>query len=83
MIVAFGLGDGDPEEPWFDDFVGVGGDQVWAVVDATRKTEDTSRWVGMLRGRVQVDAMASIRVAQTSTPDSLHALGLPEAWSDA
>jgi hypothetical protein len=83
VIVAFGLGDGDPDEPWFDDFVGIGGDQVWVVVDATRKTEDTHRWVGRLRTRVQVDAMASIRVAQTSTPESLAALGLPEAWSDA
>jgi hypothetical protein len=82
VIVAFGIGDGDPDEPWFDDFVGIGGDQVWAVVDATRKTEDTQRWVAQLRTRVQVDAMASIRVAQTSTPESLAALGLPEAWTD-
>jgi hypothetical protein len=82
VIVAFGIGDGDPDEPWFDDFVAIGGDQVWAVVDATRKTEDTQRWVGQLRSRVQVDAMASIRVAQTSTPESLAGLGLPEAWSD-
>jgi hypothetical protein len=57
-------------------------DQVWVVVDASRKPADTAAWVGMLRGALPVQAIAVVHGVETSTPDSVHGLGLPVGWSD-
>ncbi len=83
VIVAYGIADGDVAAGRFEGLTNIDGDQVWAVVDATRKHLDTKRWLDDLRRRVQVDAIASIRVPLTSTPETLAQLGLPEAWTDA
>ncbi len=58
-------------------------DQVWVAVDASRKHADTERWVTALCTVLPVQAMAVLRTAWTSTPESVFSLGLPEGWSDA
>jgi hypothetical protein len=82
VIVAYGIGDGDPSDPRFAGLLTIDSDQAWLVVDSTRRQEDTLAWTGRLRGRLQVDAVASLRSSKVRT-DSLAVLGLPEAWSDS
>ncbi|MGN6742666.1 MAG: hypothetical protein ACTHJL_05130 [Amnibacterium sp.] len=81
VIVAYGLGDGDVDDPRYDGLLSIDSDQAWLVVDATRRPEHTLRWTGSLRGRLQVDAVASIR-AREAGGSALPELGLPEAWTD-
>jgi hypothetical protein len=81
VIVAYGLGDGDVDDPRFDGLLSIDSDQAWLVVDATRRPEHTLRWTGSLRGRLQVDAVASVR-AREAGGSALPELGLPEAWTD-
>jgi hypothetical protein len=59
---------------------GIRPDQVWVVVDAGRKAEDTARWVRAVASVVPVDAVAVIRQDSTSTPETVDALGLPIGW---
>lgn len=62
---------------------GIRPDQVWLAVDATRKPDDTARWVNALATAVSVQALAVLRSGWTSTPESVQSLGLPQGWSDA
>ena len=62
---------------------GIRPDQLWLAVDASRKPEDTAAWVNAVCTVVSVQALAVLRTAWTSTPDTVRALGLPEGWSDA
>jgi hypothetical protein len=57
-------------------------DQIWVVVDASRKPADTAAWVGMVRAAFPVQAIAVVHGVETATPDSVHGLGLPVGWSD-
>jgi len=57
-------------------------DQIWLVVDASRKHEDTAAWVGALRASLPATAIAVLHGVETATPDSVNALGLPIGWSD-
>jgi hypothetical protein len=57
-------------------------DQVWAVVDAGRKTEDTARWVNDLAAAAEVTALAVVGTTSTSSPQTVNQLGLPVGWSD-
>lgn len=83
-IVAFGLGEGGPTLAMRSAVVAsLGSDQAWLAVDASRKEADTAQWVQTVRKTVQAQAIAVLRSAWTSTPDSVRALGLPEGWSDA
>ncbi|MDQ1530749.1 MAG: hypothetical protein QOE37_854 [Microbacteriaceae bacterium] len=84
VIVAYGLGDGDPADPRYAGLLTIDSDQAWLVVDSARRQEDTLAWTGRLRGRLQVDAVASLGGATaTVRSDTLAVLGLPEAWSDS
>jgi len=58
-------------------------DQLWLAVDASRKPEDTAAWVGAVCTVVSVQALAVLRTAWTTTPETVRSLGLPEGWSDA
>lgn len=55
-------------------------DQVWAVVDASRKPEDTARWVRKLSSVVQLDAVVGTQRDATLTPETVAMLGLPVSW---
>jgi hypothetical protein len=82
VIVAYGVGDGDLGDARFDGLLTIDSDQAWLVVDATRRPEHTLTWTGALRGRLQVDAVASVRARAAGAPHPLPELGLPEAWTD-
>ncbi len=52
---------------------------VWAVVDATRRSEDLVRWLSVLP---QLEALAVHSVGLTSDPEAVHRLGVPVAMID-
>ena len=60
----------------------IGADQVWVVVDASRKTEDTTRWVNLVVTVVQVHAVAALGRQFTTSPATVDDLGLPVQWMD-
>jgi len=83
-IVAWGIGAGD--ERLATDAAAIAStrpDQVWLAVDASRKHDDTERWVAALSTVLPVQAMAVLRTGFTGSPETVASLGLPEAWSDA
>jgi hypothetical protein len=73
-VVAWGVEAGMP--------AAMRADQVWAVVDASRKPLDTKARVGELREAVPVQAMAVLGLHRTSTPDTLRRLGLRQGWTE-
>jgi hypothetical protein len=56
----------------------MGATAVWAVVDATRKTADLTRY---LRALGPVDALAVHAIADTADPASVLGLPSPKAWA--
>ena len=50
-------------------------DQVWVVVDAGRKQEDTARWVGVLSAQLDVTAVAVVGAAETGSPETVNGAG--------
>jgi hypothetical protein len=65
------------------DLAAIAPDQVWVAVDVSRKHDDTAAWVRAVDAVLAVDALAATGASLTSTPDSVHALGLPVLWLDA
>ncbi|MBW4031134.1 MAG: hypothetical protein HIU88_00545 [Acidobacteria bacterium] len=57
-------------------------DQIWIVVDVSRKPADTAAWVGAVRASVAAQAIAVLHGVETGTPDTVNELGLPVGWSD-
>ena len=55
-------------------------EQVWVVVDASRKHADTAAWVEALRAVTHVHAMVVVGRSRTRTPETVQLLGLPEGW---
>ncbi|MBE0010823.1 MULTISPECIES: hypothetical protein [unclassified Arthrobacter] len=60
----------------------LGADQVWIVVDASRKPLDTAAWVTEVADEVSVTALAVVATAATSSPESVNTLGIPVGWVD-
>ncbi|MEV8213482.1 hypothetical protein [Leifsonia sp. NPDC077715] len=58
-------------------------DQVWVVVDVSRKHDDSALWVGAVDAVLAVDAVVATGASLTVSPDSVHALGLPVLWLEA
>jgi hypothetical protein len=58
----------------------LGADQVWAVVDASRKPADTVRWVQSAGAAVPIDVVAVLGAESTATPGTVGELGLPIGW---
>jgi hypothetical protein len=56
-------------------------DQIWLVVDVSRKPEDTAAWVTACREVLDVHGVVATGGALTSTPHSITALGLPVLWA--
>ena len=52
-------------------------DQIWLVVDAAIKHEDTSAWVKAVASVADVHGLAVIGSARTSTPQTVNLLGIP------
>jgi len=80
-IVAVGLGSGGPiAEANASRIPLLGADAVWVAVDATRKPDDTARWVAAVTAAVPVREMAVLDAPLTESPESVHDLGLRQAW---
>jgi len=80
-IVAIGLGSGGPiAEANASRIPLIGADAVWVAVDATRKPEDTARWVAAVVAAAPVREMAVLDAPLTESPESVHDLGLRQAW---
>ncbi|MCU1638257.1 MAG: hypothetical protein JWL94_904 [Microbacteriaceae bacterium] len=80
-IVAVGLGSGRRGITVSGDMLrSIAADQVWVVVDASRKPEDTANWVAAVANVCPVVAMAVVGRHDTATPDSVDALGWPVGW---
>ncbi|MCY1695307.1 hypothetical protein [Curtobacterium sp. SL109] len=56
---------------------GLAPDQVWVVVDAGRKHEDSLLMVHAVAAVVPVAGVLAVGTRETTTPDSVHELGLP------
>ena len=68
VFVAYGVEPGTDVAAAVRD---IGADQVWVVVDAGRKHEDTRLWVQNLASMVHVHAVAAFGLATTLTPESV------------
>ncbi len=79
VFCAFGV---DPGEDALPQLAAIDPDQVWIVVDAGRKVEDTRRWVQRITSTVDVAAIAVVGAAATSTPETVNTLGIPVGWVD-
>jgi hypothetical protein len=82
VLVAFGLGKARNALARVQSVAALSADQVWVVVDAGRKHEDTARWVGVLSAQLNVSAVAVVGAAETGSPESVNGLGLPVGWID-
>ena len=82
VLVAFGLGKARNALARVPSVAALSADQVWVVVDAGRKHEDTARWVGVLTAQLNVTAVAVVGASETGSPESVNGLGLPVGWID-
>jgi hypothetical protein len=83
VIVAFGLGKARDALARLQSVAALSADQLWVVVDAGRKAEDSARWVGVLAAQLDVTAVAVVGAAETATPETVNTLGLPVGWIDS
>lgn len=80
VFIAFGLGsDGSLRANALTELKA---DQVWIVVDATRKPSDTQAWVRKVGWSAPISAMAVIGSQDTLTPSSVNDFDLPIGWID-
>lgn len=80
VVVAFGLGRPAEAFAMTHGLRALAADQIWAAVDATRKHDDTVRWVEAIESVVSLYAVAGFSRADTGTPETINALGLPIRW---
>ena len=82
VLVAFGLGKARNALARVQSVAALSADQVWVVVDAGRKHDDTARWVGVLSAQLNVTAVAVVGASETGSPESVNGLALPVGWID-
>jgi hypothetical protein len=82
VVVAFGLGRPAEAFAMTHGLRALAADQIWAAVDATRKHDDTVRWVEAIESVVSLYAIAGFSRADTGTPETINALGLPVRWCE-
>lgn len=82
VLVAYGLNRAREAAAKPKELAALAADQIWLVVDAGRKHEDTARWVNALASELPVTAIAIVGAAETGTPESVNGLGLPVGWID-
>lgn len=83
VLVAFGLGKARDALARLQSVAALSADQLWVVVDAGRKQEDSARWVGVLAAQLDITAVAVVGAAETASPETVNALGLPVGWIDS
>ena len=84
LLVAFGLGSGvgDDVRARAKAIATIGADQIWGVVDAGRKADDTLNWVRAMQAYVHIDALAVVGSASTNSPGTVNEIGIPIGWED-
>ncbi|WP_323102039.1 hypothetical protein [Intrasporangium sp. YIM S08009] len=82
VLVACGLGPTSAGLPHLEAAAALGADQVWLVVDARHKHDDTSAWVDHVLGSVEVDALAVVGAGDSRSAHTVNDLGLPVGWKD-
>ncbi|GAA5200405.1 hypothetical protein GCM10023346_42400 [Arthrobacter gyeryongensis] len=87
VLVAYGLGRQGETGRHAAGIAALAADQLWLVVDAGRKAEDTAAWVRALSAalaaeRVHVDGLAVFGASETGSPETVNELGLPIGWVD-
>lgn len=80
LLIAFSLGGRTSSKP--DILASVKADQVWLVVDAAHKPEDTDAWVKQACWFTNPHALAVVGAKDTATPESVNELGIPIGWLD-
>ncbi|WP_136612009.1 hypothetical protein [Sinomonas albida] len=60
----------------------LGADQVWLVVDARHKADETADWVAAACAQLPVDALAVVGARETRSASSINSLGIPVGWVD-
>ncbi len=83
VLVAYGLERSRDAAASLQAVAAISADQIWVVVDAGRKHEDTARWVQALGAQLPITALAVVGTAETSTPESVNELGVPVGWIDS
>ncbi|MGT2463336.1 hypothetical protein [Sinomonas atrocyanea] len=81
-LVACSLGPVADGLPHLEGAAELAADQVWLVVDARHKPEDTADWTDRVRGALPVDALAVLGAGETRTAHTVNRLGLPLGWVD-
>ncbi len=82
VLVACGLGSTAAGLPHLEAAAALGADQVWLVVDARHKADDSSAWVDHVRASLEVDALAVVGAGETRSAHTVNDLGLPVGWKD-
>ncbi|RNL61543.1 hypothetical protein [Arthrobacter oryzae] len=82
VLVAYGLNRAREAAAIPQALAALAADQIWLVVDAGRKHDDTARWVNELASQLTVTAIAVVGAAETGTPESVNGLGIPLGWID-
>ena len=81
-MLAYGLGTFRTAVSHVQELRALETDQLWLVVDVSRKHEDTKAWVEALSPVLKVTALAVLGSRQTNTPRTARKLGLPIGWID-
>lgn len=81
-LVACSLGTVADGLPHLEGAAELAADQVWLVVDARHKPEDTADWADRVRGTLPVDALAVLGAGETRTAHTVNRLGIPLGWVD-
>lgn len=82
VLAAYGLGSPTAGLPHLDGATALCADQVWVVVDARHKPDETAAWVERVRAAVEVDALAVVGAGDSRTARTVNQLGLPIGWVD-
>lgn len=83
ILVAFGLAEAKVDFAKTDALNRLHADQVWVVVDASRKEADTNRWLAGVKAAVTVDGLIAFGSEFTATPETANQFGLPVGWSNS
>jgi hypothetical protein len=83
VLLAFGLGRPRDVDSHGALISSLGADQIWVVADARSKPEDTAAWLGVLTGKLSVDALAVLGSEDTLSPGTVNGLGVPVGWHDS
>ncbi len=82
VLVDCDLGSPMAGLPHLDGVASLGADQVWVVVDARHKPEDTRAWVDRVRSFADIDALAVIGAGESQSPHTVNGLHVPVGWVD-